>query len=176
MTENTPNITNVQNEEATSVKSVEQKHSGMSRLWAPFTEMDHLFESFFPRGVLRPARMDWPVVGELKMPFEGKIPHIDVVEKDDSIIIRAELPGVNKDQLEISMTENALSIQGTVEEEKSEDGEYHRREITRGSIARSINLPRPVNPDQAKASFKDGLLEIVAPKMQKSMRKTITVE
>ena len=139
--------------------------------------MDRLFENFFPRSWLRPMRWEWPSVGELAAPFEGRLPKVDVVDRDSDILVRAELPGVDKKDLDISITDNAVTIHAsTSRESKEEKGEYYRREITRGSFVRTVALPAEVDADGAKASFKDGILELTVPKVAKAQRRRITVE
>ncbi len=147
-----------------------------TRVATPFDEMERLFESFLPRGWLRPARWEWPEWSELAAPFEGRAPKVDVVERDEDILVKAELPGVDKKDLDVSVTDNTLTIRATTREEtEKEEGEYHRREIVSGAFARSILLPAEVDGDQARASFKDGLLEITIPKVTKARRRRIEV-
>ncbi len=147
-----------------------------TRVLTPFEEMERLLDSFFPRGWLRPARWEWPEWSELAAPFEGRIPKVDVVERDDDILVKAELPGVDKKDLDISVTDNTLTIKATTREEtEKEEGEYHRREIVSGTFARSIVLPAEVDGDKAKATFKDGLLELTIPKVTKARRRKIEV-
>ena len=148
-----------------------------SRALSPFEEMDRFFEGFFPRGWMRPLRWEWPSWGELPMPFEGKMPRVDVIDRDTEIVVRAELPGVEKQDVEVSTTENTVTIKGsTRREEKEEKGNYYRCEISRGSFSRTVALPGDVDSNKAKATFKDGVLELTLPKIEKSKRRTITVE
>lgn len=145
------------------------------RALSPFEEMDRLFEGFFPRGWLRPYR--WEMPSWPHMPFEGRMPKVDVVERDAEVVIRAELPGVNKDDIDVSMTDNTVTIKGsTSHEEKEEKGEYYRCEISRGSFSRTLALPAEVDGAKAKASFKDGILELVAPKIEKAKRHSVKVD
>lgn len=148
-----------------------------TRAISPLEGFDHFIESFMPRGWLRPFRWDWPAMPELHMPFEGKVPHVDVVDRDQEIVVRAELPGVDKDDLEVSMTDNTVTIKAvTSQEEKEEKGDYYRHEISRGSFARTVTLPGGVDGSKGKARFKNGILELTLPKLEKSRRKRITVE
>ncbi len=148
----------------------------VSRAPSPFEEMDRLFESFFSRNWLRPMRWEWPAAGELSAPFEGRLPKVDVVDRESDILVRAELPGVDKKDLDISITDNAVTIHATTSRETEEEkGEYYRREITRGSFSRTVALPAEVDADAAKASFKDGILELTVPKVEKAKRRRIEV-
>ena len=75
-----------------------------ARALSPFEEMDRLFENYFSRGWLHPFRRARPSWDELPMPFEGKMPNVDVVDRDNEIIVKAEVPGVDKKDLDISVT------------------------------------------------------------------------
>ncbi len=141
----------------------------------PFEEMERLFENFFPRSLLRPVQ--WPDWAELAAPFEGRSPKVDVIERDDEVVVRAELPGVSKEDIDLSLSDDSLTIKATTrKEQESEEGDYHRREIVQGSFARTIALPAAVQGDKAKASFKDGVLELTLPKAAPAQRHTIKVE
>ncbi len=169
------------NEVTSNKPAVSDKSGGLqqqrSRSINPFEEMDRLFESFFPRNWMQPLRREWPEWAELNAPFEGRTPKVDVLEKDDAVVVKAELPGVNKDDMDISVTEDHVSINATTKQEKEEEkGDYHRREISQGSFSRTVALPAAVQSDQAKASFKDGVLELTIPKAAPAKRHTIKVE
>ena len=106
-----------------------------------------------------------------------KVPKIDVINRDKEIVVKAELPGVAKEDIDVSMTDNTVTIKGsTSHEEKEEKGDYYRCEISRGSFSRTVALPGDVDADKAKASFNDGILELTLPKVERSHRKTINVE
>ncbi|MCK4586698.1 MAG: Hsp20/alpha crystallin family protein [Gammaproteobacteria bacterium] len=148
-----------------------------ARVMSPFEEMDRLFEGHFPSGWMRPFHWPRPSWGELSAPFEGKMPKVDVIERDNEIVVKAELPGVDKKDLDISVTKNTVTIQGsTSHEEKEEKGDVYRCEISRGSYSRTLTLPAEVNEEKAKAKFKDGILELTLPKVEKAKRRTIKVE
>jgi HSP20 family protein len=147
------------------------------RALSPFEEMDRLFEDYFSRGWMRPFRWEWPSLGEMAKPFEGKMPKVDVIERDDEVVVKAELPGVDKKDLDVSVTENSVTIKGTTRhEEKEEKGDFYRCEISRGAYARTVALPSYVDADKAKASFKDGVLELKLPKVEKSKRRSIEIK
>ncbi|MGD8999134.1 MAG: Hsp20/alpha crystallin family protein [Granulosicoccaceae bacterium] len=147
------------------------------RPMSPFEEMDRLFESYFPRGWLRPFRFEWPSFPELPMPFEGKAPHVDIIERKNQVVVKAALPGVDKKDIDISVTKNAVTIKGsTSHEEKEEKEDYYRSEISRGSYCRSMILPAEVDETKAKAKFKDGILELTLPKLKKEKEKRRSVK
>ncbi len=94
-------------------------------------------------------------------------PFIDVVEKDKDIIATVDMPGLNKEDIKINLTEDRLEISADVkqEEEKKEKG-YAYKERRSGSYYRSIYLPSSIDPDNSKASYNKGVLEIKMPKME----------
>jgi HSP20 family protein len=148
-----------------------------ARALSPFEEIDHLLENVFPRRWLRPWQRAWPDWNELAAPFEGRYPRVDVIDRDDEIMVRAEVPGVEKQDLDVSMTDDTLTIKGSAKrEEKEEKGDYYRCEISRGGFARTVLLPSNVDGTKARAMFKDGILEVVLPKAEKSKRRTIAVD
>jgi len=142
---------------------------------SPFEEMDRLFDAYFSRGGLRPFQ--WPSFPKSMAPFEGRIPNVDVIDRDNEIVIKAELPGVDKKDLDVSVNQNSVTIKGTTRhEEKEEKGDYHRCEISHGSYARTMTLPADIDDEHSKATFKDGVLELVLPKLKKSKRHNIKVD
>jgi HSP20 family protein len=92
-------------------------------------------------------------------------------------MLRAEVPGVEKKDIDVSVTGNSVTIKGeTKREEKEEKGEYYRSEISRAAFSRTLALPAQVDPERANASFKDGVLEITLPKVEKAKRRTLKPE
>lgn len=135
------------------------------RLQKPFSEMEAWIEQNFPR-MMHPRMWDWPSFENLPRPFEGKMPRVDVIEKDGEILVKAELPGVSKENLEITTTDNTVTIKGASRYEHKEDkGDYHRSELSHGVFARTVTLPAEVASDRAEARFRDGLLELTLPKL-----------
>lgn len=148
-----------------------------ARALSPFEEMDRMFEHFFPRGWMRPFHWERPSWAELPLPFEGKMPRIDVIDRDTEIVIHAEVPGVDKKDLDVSVTDNSVTIKGKTEREVKEEKEnYYRCETSQGSFSRTIPLPSKVDSEKAKTKFKDGLLELTLPKAEKSTRRNIKIE
>ena len=148
-----------------------------SRNLSPFAEMEQMFEQMFSPNWMRPFNWDLPSYGRLAQPFAGKIPKVDVIDRDNEILVRAELPGVDKKDVDISLANNTVTIKGSSKhEEKEEKGDYYRCEISQGAFSRTLTLPTDVDTDKAKASFKDGLLELVMPKLQGSQKRNIKVE
>jgi HSP20 family protein len=105
------------------------------------------------------------------------IPAVDVAETEDSLTVKIEAPGVKKEDIKISVTNNVLTVRGEkkMEKETSEEN-YHRIERVYGSFGRSLELPTVVQADKVKASFKDGVLTIVFPKSEEVKPKEIAIE
>lgn len=161
----------------TPVKSETSSGKAGQGALTPFDEMEQMFNEFFSRNWMRPFVFERPRWSEGLQPFEGKTPKIDIIERDDEVIIHAELPGVEKKDLDISLTDDSITIKGTTQKElKEEKGEYRRREISRGMYSRTIALPANVDGAKARSSFKDGVLELAIPKQKKSVRHQIKVD
>lgn len=139
-------------------------------------EMDRMFDSFFRRGWLRSFRDMWPEWTELEDVMDLRSPRIDLIDRDTELLVKAEIPGVKRDDLRVDLTGDRLTIRGEHRrEETAEEGSYVRSEITRGAFSRTIRLPEDVNADQVKADFKDGILEVHLPKLEKTERKRIEI-
>jgi HSP20 family protein len=144
---------------------------------SPWEEMDRFFDDVMSRGWMWPFRMDMPAWDDLMKPLAGKAPRVDVINRENEVLVRAEIPGMEKKDLEVSMTNNTVTIKGeTRHEEKKEEGDYVRREISSGSFCRTVTLPGDVDGTKAKAAFKDGVLELTVPKVAKSKSRNIEVK
>ncbi|MDH5512483.1 MAG: Hsp20/alpha crystallin family protein [Gammaproteobacteria bacterium] len=149
------------------------KPSGML---GSFEEMDRMFDNFMREGWMRPWRFEWPSFPELAT-HEIKLPKMDVIERDNEVVVRAEVPGVEKKDLEISVSDNTLTIKGsTRHEEQEEKGDYYRHEISTRDYNRMVALPAAVDGARAKASFRDGMLELTLPKTGKTARHSIKLD
>ena len=136
-----------------------------------FDEFDNFFDDFLSRRW--PRLLDWNMTN---LP-ETKFPKVDILDHENDIEVHAALPGVKKEDLDVSVTKQAITIRSCTKEEKKEEekGKYFRREISRGEFQRTLPLPENVDGDQAKASFKDGILTVTIPKTEKSKRKSIEI-
>jgi HSP20 family protein len=139
-------------------KPREGERNELSPLVALRGEMDRLFESFLRRPL---DSLDWPLFG-----LDKWSPAIDVEETDKELTVRAELPGIDPKDLDVSVTENQLVLRGEKKEssEKKEKGFYHS-ETRYGSFHRSIPLPDGVNTENVDAQFTNGVLTL---KLQKT--------
>lgn len=135
----------------------------------PFRHIDDMFESFFRR----------PWLSSMPRLFEDRdlSPSVDIFEDGDEVVVKTELPGMEKDNININLTENAITLSGEKKkEEKVERKNYYHLERSYGSFSRSFNLPSEVLTDQAKASFKNGLLEVRIPKTEEAKKKVQKVK
>lgn len=105
------------------------------------------------------------------------VPAVDVHEEENQYVLRTDLPGINKENLDVSVAENVLTIRGERKEEneKKEKGYWYSERWT-GSFQRSLELPAEADASKIKASFKDGVLELIVPKSEKAAPKQIKVE
>lgn len=141
---------------------------------SPLDEMDSLFDRLTDGGILRPFDWRWPDLAGFRR-LEERIPHVDVIDREGEVLVRAEIPGTRKDDIEVTLTHDLLSIKGETREEKEEKGEFFRSEIRRGSFVRTVRLPEEVLGDKAKAHFEDGMLEVTIPKAEKAARHTVKI-
>ncbi len=140
----------------------------------PFDEMDRMFD-LFSRGWMQPFAYNRPWFSELSN-IDTTFPRFDVIDRDKEIVVRAEIPGVEKDDLEVTLTDNMLTISGkTFSEEKEEEGDFFRSEIRQGKFSRSVTLPHDVNADKVVTRFKDGLLTLTMPKLEVARRRHISI-
>lgn len=140
-----------------------------SSLFSPFEEMEKRFEEFFRRPFSFFGPSWFP-----EMRFEREIisPTVDIFEDGNDIVVKAELPGIKKEEIDVNITDNVITISGEKKkEEKVEKKNYYRMERSYGSFTRSFRLPAEVQTDNVKASFKDGILEIRAPKTEEAKQK-----
>jgi HSP20 family protein len=146
--------------------------------WRPFRElapfrdfermrrdMDRLWDSFFERGSL---------MGE-----EGGewLPSLDVAETKNDIVVKAEVPGMDPKDIDISLSDGLLTIKGEKKQERVEkDENYHLVERSYGTFARSIRLPNEVKSDKINASYKNGVLKVVLPKSEEAKKKEVKIK
>jgi HSP20 family protein len=134
--------------------------------WEPFRDMitlreamDHLFDEAFTR----------------RTSIGG--PAVDMYQTDNEVIVKAALPGLKADEVQISVTSNVLTLRGEIRhQEEIKNATYQIREQRWGAFERSVLLPTDVESDKAKADFEDGVLTISLPKAEKARPKTITVK
>ena len=164
---------------AKEVKEREKETKGLTP-WRPFSEMarwehemERMFDDFFGRR-LRPIWDErwWPTKA-----IGVSAPAVDLYEEKDEIVAQVELPGIGKDDIQVNITDHRLTIKGEKKkEEEIKEGSYYRSERSYGSFSRSVELPTEVQVEKAKASFKNGVLEIRLPKSEAAKKKEIKVK
>jgi len=145
--------------------------------WRPFMDlarwerdMERMMEDFFGRRPRWPER--W-----FGNELEITAPAVDVFEEKDEIVVKAELPGMDKENIEVNLTDHHLTIKGEKKkEEEVKEENYYRAERSYGSFLRTLELPKDVHADKVKASFKNGILEVRLPKTEEAKAKEIKVK
>ena len=143
--------------------------------WDPFTDVDQLFHRYLPATLAR-----WPrfASDESGRKLEWT-PSADISETDKEYLIRAELPAVKKEDVQVTFDDGMITIKGERKQQKEEKGEkYHRTESFYGAFERMFSLPENVNADMIRCESKDGILTVHIPKMQvpEKKAKQITVQ
>ncbi len=141
--------------------------------WEPFRDvltlrdaMDRLFEESFVR----------PRAGWLGAPGLGRL-DLDIYETKDDLVVKAAVPGVRPEDVDITVTGDTLTIKGeTKEETETKKGNYYRKERRYGQFARSVSLPVAVKSDKAEARFKDGVLTLTLPKAEEAKPRVIKIK
>ena len=133
----------VEKTQSIPVKKEKSSPSIVSRgLLTPFEELEHWAEEVMPSRWLRSRFGDWPSRSLFSVAMEPRIPKVNVIDRDDEVFIKAELPGVKKEDIDVSMTDNMITIKASSKQEKKEEkGDYYRSEISQGSFSRSMSLP-----------------------------------
>lgn len=138
----------------------------------PIEEMERWFEDVFrkPFSLLRPSwfpRVRFPEIEEIS-------PTVDVFEEGDNVVVKAELPGMGKEDIDVKVTDDIITISGEKKkEEKVEKKNYYRMERSYGSFTRSLRLSSEVQTEKAVAKFKDGVLEVRIPKTEEAKKKVL---
>lgn len=156
-------------------KSGGEQKGGLQRYSSPFGEMERMFDDFFQRRLLAPSWMP-----RLMFPdFTDVSTSVDMFEEGEDLIIKAEMPGLKKNEISIDFADDVVTISGEKKsEEKTERKDYYCVERSFGSFSRKLRLPVEIQIDKTHALFKDGVLEIRMPKSEAAKQKTrkISVE
>ncbi|GAB2800549.1 Hsp20/alpha crystallin family protein [Halomonas shantousis] len=135
-----------------------------------------MVEGFFERSWMKPFFKDDLVKERLGF-FGQHNPKVDIVDREKEIIVRAEMPGVDRKEIDIEITGHSLVIKGHRSGEAKEEKErYYHSEMWQGSFARTIALPVDVDEHHAEAKFKDGILTITLPKAKQDVRRKLEVK
>ena len=147
-----------------------------STTWPIPESFEDFFENFFNRFWMEPVSFRRPLFRELESPLQMRYPLVDLIDRDNELVVRAELPGIKKDEIELSITDEGLTImvdRELKEEEKTD--RFYRCEMSHGALERTVMFPIGVDIDKAKAHLKEGVLEIVLPKAEKVKRHVLKV-
>jgi HSP20 family protein len=136
------------------------------------SDADRLWDAFVERFGSGPG---WPFqIGDPRAALFGTRPRIDIAERGDEIVVTAEIPGLKREDLDIELSSEMLTLRSEQSSDtQSEERGYHRREIVRGSFVRQVRLPCAVDVDNAKADYRDGMLTLTVPKAQQARGRKI---
>jgi HSP20 family protein len=139
--------------------------------WEPFNELVSLrdaMDRLFEESIVRPR-------STLNTLADG--PAVDMYETKDDVVVKASVPGVKAEDIDVSVVGDILTIKGEFKQEDNVDKEnYHRRERRFGSFARTLTLPATVDVDKASAEFEQGVLKLTLPKAEEVKPKTIEIK
>lgn len=130
--------------------------------WNTFRDMERMFRDFFMSPLAFPRPTQW--LSEMTREFA---PEVNLKETDKEFELTANIPGLNKDDIDIDVTDDRITVSGEVKREEEQPGEtYHIRQQSYGSFKVSYVLPSEVKPDEVKATYKDGVLRVNIPKAE----------
>ena len=136
--------------------------------------MEEFFEDFPPRRwmeTFEPLGWKWPADIDYERAFR-----LDIVDRDKELIVRAELPGVEKDDVEVTISGDRLMIEAEREfEEEDDEDDFYRHEMGYGKLVRTVALPVEVDPEKIHAELKEGILKVTLPKIRMAEKHTVKV-
>ena len=139
--------------------------------------VERMFEDLWARPWRSLIDFGWPRHRHLWTDLEATSPAIEISEDKNDVLVKAELPGMKKEDLEINVEERLLTIRGEKKKEEERKGEgYFYSERSYGAFERCIEIPRDVQSDKAHATFKDGVLEVRLPKTEEAKRKEVKIK
>ncbi len=141
----------------------------------PWREMEREFDRFFNRPFF-PLPREWPRLDEWFRSADLDLPAVDVIDRDAEVVVRAQVPGMTAEDLDLTLGEQSLTLRGHKRTESAETGEFHRREISAREFVRTVALPAPVDTEKASASCKDGLLEVTLPKKEPTRKQKLAIQ
>ena len=142
--------------------------------WDPFKDLVNLRDTmnrmFSESG---PPRRGW----DEDFTTSSWAPRVDIFEKGDNIVMKAELPGISKEDIDINVENNILTLKGERKREKEvEEENFYRIERYHGTFSRSFTLPRTVDPEKIDAKYRDGVLELTLPRAEEAKQKKIQIK
>jgi len=144
-----------------------------TQLWNPFQEFENLLERYAKSsgGTLRSS-------ADRDLSFADWAPSVDIQEDAERYLIKADLPGVDKENIDVKLENGMLSIRGEkhTETESDKGDKHHRRERFHGTFARSFTLPDSIDADKVDAAYKHGVLTLAIPKVETAKPKSIDIK
>lgn len=141
--------------------------------WPMLVDMEKWFEDT----LRRPFPLLRPLFRFSEMEEAMMVPSVDIFEDKGDVVVKAELPGIKKEDIDITLTEDTITISGEKKMEKEvKKKDFYRCESSYGSFSRSFTLPSDVQTDKVKSTMKDGILEIRIPKTEEAKKKEVKVK
>jgi len=152
--------------------AIELRRPVVSLRRSPFSEMEREMENMFGRFLT-----GWPLYRR-DVETLGWSPAVDLLDRENELVLQADLPGLTEKDIEVSVQDGTLTLQGQRKEEKEtkEGEEYYCSERWTGSFSRTLTLPPGINVDKIAASFKNGVLEVHLPKTKEAEGKKIEIK
>lgn len=149
-----------------------------ANVFGALEEVERLFDRLMPRTWMSPMGWNWPMWSGLEESLENiRTPSMDVIDRDHDVIIHVEIPGVDKKDVDVSVSNNTLNIKGSLQREAREQRkDYFRCEIAQGNFSRSLSIPPGIDKTKISASLKDGILEVTLPKEAEAQRRTVEIK
>lgn len=144
--------------------------------WNPYREM-LTFRDQIDRWFDRPFGAFGPMPGSAFSALSSFGVELDVIENDDAFVVKASVPGIDAEQLDVTLEKNVLTIKGEIAQAQEQEGELvHLRERSYGRFSRSVYLPGQVQPDSVQAHLANGILTLTVPKAEESRPKRIAIK
>ena len=140
----------------------------------PIPELDDMRRKF-EEEIVKPVMRS--VYGHIPEEMKGWAPAVDVIEKGDNLVVKVELPGMKQEDIDVSVSDDTLTVKGERKPESGvKDEDYARSEITHGSFYRSVALPSGVETRNIEAVYEDGILRVTLQRVSEAKPKKVTVQ
>lgn len=164
--------------ESTELKSAKnQSLNPFADLRLHLHDLEKRFDDVRNSRFFHPLKLDWPEWSGFEA-LGTDSPKVDIINQDTKVLVRAEMPGVKKEGINISLTADSITLKSESIEEKEEKSKdnYYRRETMSKSFSRTLKLPCDVETNDARATFEDGILEVLIPKTEKEKNQSVTID
>ena len=151
--------------------------NGEASIFSPLREMERLFEESFNRPLFGFGLAPWRNLLHDRGLLREMTPLVDMFEEGNELVVKAELPGIRKEDLNLRIVDTTLMLSGEKKtEERVEESNYLRLERSHGTFSRSLSLPEGLDTEHITATFRDGVLEVRIPRTESASVRQITVE